>query len=409
MTPTEFALHSLAESVNVTIENPAALVPFFEQLFRHQRGEMPGPVRILQYGDSHTAADDFTGELRDRLQAAFGDGGSGFSMAGRPWRTYRRYDVRSGSSKGWHTDGLVTRSGDGIYGLGGISMTASAPRESLYVEDDASEFELYYHRQPGGGMIQLYDWGVPVDLIATDGEPGPGYYRAQATPGPHRFEIETLDDRPVRLFGWVAENATGVTYEPLGINGAQASVINRWDEYTLAENLAHRNPDLIVLAYGTNEAGDRNNTVESYRAMFAGLLDKLRAAAPTASLLVIGPPDRSQRTRRGWQTLERIGVIAEAQRLAARDAGAAFVDLRARMGGVGSMLKWARTDLAQNDHVHFTTAGYRMLAETVFRDLMTQYGSFLDARAVIMADGLAPAPPPPLPESVAAEVLTEIQ
>ncbi len=405
-TPTEFALNSLAESVNVTVENPGALVPFFEQLYRHQRGEMPGPVRILQYGDSHTAADDFTGELRDRLQSTFGNGGSGFSMAGRPWRTYRHYGVRSGSSKGWHTDGLVTRSGDGIYGLGGISMTAHAPRESLYIEDDAADFELYYYRQPGGGMIQIYDNGEPVDLVSTDGDPAPAYYRLDATPGPHRFEVETMDDGPVRLFGWVAENGTGITYETLGINGARASVINRWDEGTLADNLARRNPDLIVLAYGTNEAGDRTVTLESYRAMFTDLLRKFRADAPTAALLVIGPPDRSQRTRRGWQTMDRVGVIAEAQRLAAREVGAAFIDLRAKMGGAGSMLEWAKTDLAQNDHVHFTGSGYRLLADTVFSDVISQYDVFLAARAEVMAGyaiPVVPGPPPPLePQPLAA-------
>src|SRR5207302_11012269 len=42
------------------------------------------PVTILQIGDSHTAADFFTGELRKRLQARYGDGGVGYVTAGRP-------------------------------------------------------------------------------------------------------------------------------------------------------------------------------------------------------------------------------------------------------------------------------------------------------------------------------------
>ena len=37
-----------------------------------------------------------------------------------------------------------------------------------------------------------------------------------------------LTDAPVRLFGWVAEHARGVTYETLGINGAQASIVFNW-------------------------------------------------------------------------------------------------------------------------------------------------------------------------------------
>jgi len=53
------------KSATTAIENPAALVPFFEQLYRHQNGEAGGPLRILHYGDSHTAADEWTGAMRN--------------------------------------------------------------------------------------------------------------------------------------------------------------------------------------------------------------------------------------------------------------------------------------------------------------------------------------------------------
>ncbi|MEO8100846.1 MAG: GDSL-type esterase/lipase family protein [Acidobacteriota bacterium] len=386
--PAEFVARSLAAGAAIPVENPAALVPFFEQLYRHQRGELPGPVRVLQYGDSHTAADEFSGELRNLFQASFGDGGSGFSFAGKPWTGYRRRDVKTGSTKGWHTDGLVTRQGgDGVYGLGGVSMTATAPRETVFIEADAQEFELFYYQQPGGGGLQLLDSGVPLDLISTSGEAGPGYYRVQAIPGPHRFELETTESGPVRLFGWVAENATGITYETFGINGAQATTIHQWEPATLRANLLHRSPDMIVLAYGTNEAGSSSWTVDSYEKMFADLLRQFRLAAPTASILVLGPPDRSQRIRRQWQTMSRIGIIAEAQRRAALEMGCAFVDLRAEMGGAGSMLEWVKAGEAQADHVHFTTSGYRLLGDAVYADLMSQYRKFLDVRATIMAEG----------------------
>src|SRR5581483_7139197 len=125
----DFVLQTVADRADLPVENAAALVPFFEQLYRHQRGEIEGAVHILHYGDSHTAADEWTGDLRSRFQERFGDGGSGFSLAGRPWNSYRRMDVRSGSTRGWHTDGLVGRAGDGVYGLGGVSMSAASAHE----------------------------------------------------------------------------------------------------------------------------------------------------------------------------------------------------------------------------------------------------------------------------------------
>jgi len=387
----DFVYQTVADSADIPVENAAALIPFFEQLYRHQRGELAGPLHILHYGDSHTAADEWTGDLRTRFQERFGDGGSGFSLAGRPWNSYRRMDVRSGSTRGWHSDGLVGRTGDGVYGLGGVSMSAARAHEAVYLDANAAEFELFYYQQPGGGTVQVYDNGVPMEQISTDGEPGPAYYRLEAIPGMHRVEAETLDRGPVRLFGWVAENTTGVTYETLGINGAEASIVLGWNEETLRSNIEHRNPALIVLAYGTNEAGRKDWTLESYREMYSQIIAGLRADAPTATILVIGPPDRTQKIRKvGWQTMEKVDVIAEAQREAALASGCAFWDLRAKMGGKGSMLRWVAAGMAQADHVHFTGPGYRMLGDAVFRDVMSQYDIFLQARAAIVANVTSP-------------------
>ncbi len=375
----------IARGADIPVENAAALVPFFELLYRHQKGEMQGPVRILHYGDSHTAADEWTGDLRARFQEKFGDGGSGYSFAGRPWNSYRRLDVRTGSTKGWHTDGLVGRSGDGAYGLGGVSMSTKSPHEAVYLLAEGQQFELFYLQQPGGGAIQIYDNGGLVERISTDGAEEPGYFHYETTPGQHKLEVETLDRAPVRLFGWVAENATGVTYETLGINGAQASIMLDWNEPVLRSNIERRNPSLIILAYGTNEAGRKDWTLESYSQMFKDLIGRIRSAAPTATIMVIGPPDRWIKTRKGWQTMENIDMIVEAQRQAALATGCAFWDLRAKMGGKGSMQQWVTAGMAQYDHVHFTGSGYRVLGDAVFRDLMGQYDVFVKARAEIVA------------------------
>jgi lysophospholipase L1-like esterase len=297
--------------------------------------------------------------------------------------------VRSGSTRGWHADGLVGKPGDGVYGLGGVSMSAKAPHEAVYLLADAQEFELFYLQQPGGGALRVYDNGTPVDRISTNGEMAPAYYRYDAeVGGTHRFEVETVEHAPVRLFGWVAENTTGVTYETLGINGAQASMVLDWNEEVLRSNIERRDPALIVLSYGTNEAGRKDWTLETYRDMFTRLIQLFRAADPTATILVTAPPDRYSRTRKGWVVMENVDMIVEAERQAAAAEGCAFWDLRAKMGGKGSMRQWVLAGMGQRDHVHFTAPGYRMIGDALFRDLMSQYDVFLKAR-----DALAQAEP----------------
>jgi hypothetical protein len=122
------AAEAVAQWLDVpnSIENAAALVPFLEQLYRLEKGMDGEPLRILHYGDSHTASDDWPGTIRYLFQTKFGDGGAGFSHAGRPWNSYRRYDVSSWGSRNWYTDGLFRREGDGLYGMSGRELLGGA-------------------------------------------------------------------------------------------------------------------------------------------------------------------------------------------------------------------------------------------------------------------------------------------
>ena len=83
----------LASLPPVPLECPQVLAPFYESLRALQEDpgtSRPEPrvVRILHFGDSHVAADFWTGDLRALLQARFGDGGPGYVMPGRPWKYF---------------------------------------------------------------------------------------------------------------------------------------------------------------------------------------------------------------------------------------------------------------------------------------------------------------------------------
>jgi lysophospholipase L1-like esterase len=120
--------------------------------------------------------------------------------------------------------------------------------------------------------------------------------------------------------------------------------------------------------------------VERYRTLYVQLIRRLRQAAPTATILVLGPPDRYIHTSKGWTVLTGIDTIVEAQRQAALAEGCAFWDMRAKMGGSGSMRQWVQAGMGQADYVHFTTPGYHKIGDAVFRDLMSQYDIFVKVR-----------------------------
>jgi lysophospholipase L1-like esterase len=373
----------LEESAGTALFQAGALVPVFEQLARLSDGQEPKALHLMHFGDSHTAADDWTGALRDLFKARFGDGGSGFSVAGRPFLGYRRFDARGGATPLWQSYGGRAGIGDGFFGLAGISVQVARPGQSVYLDTECDHLEIEYLLQPGGGSLALYDNEQRVDEISTAGELGPGSTAYQVTAGPHRFKLVTLDSHPVRIFGWAADRNAGVTYEALGLNGAEAAVIQQWNPALTATYLQHRNPGLIVLAYGTNEATDPRWDGESYRAMFGELIDRLHREAATASILVVSPSDRWRYAHGKWQIVDAIDKITEAQRAACKEHGCAVWDMRTRMGGKGSMRDWVYAGLGQKDFVHFTSAGYHRLANVMFQDLMQQFEEYQKTRTEI--------------------------
>ncbi len=164
------ALRAISERTSQPIgvlDGAGALVPFFEQL-SHPPENMS--LHILQYGDSHTASDDWANQMRQDFQAKFGAGGPGYTLPGHPFLGYRRFDSKGGNSRGWYTSGIVTRKNDGIDGLGGISLTAQSAGETMTLNVECEQLELHYLRQPGGGQVEFSVDGAPIETITTEGE-----------------------------------------------------------------------------------------------------------------------------------------------------------------------------------------------------------------------------------------------
>jgi lysophospholipase L1-like esterase len=403
---TERITQALASN-RIGIENPQALRPFFDQLHQLEADPTSQLIRVIQFGDSHTAADIFTAAMRTLFQSKFGDGGAGFQYAGYPFAGYRIHGTKRAQSTGWIALGTHLRDiGDGLVGMGGISLSTNRAGNWVSLDADATSLEVQYLIQPNGGSIEIRDNDQLLATVSTAGpavnepmpvhteaeaetkDPAAGHYDVTLPAGPHHIEVLTTQEAPVRLLGLSTENSSGVTYEAAGINGAEASLFLRWNEALQQTLMAAAKPSLIVLAYGTNEASDHNWTEESYAAMFRQIIERCRRLAPQASILVIGPPDRALRAgRRGWAPFIGVDRIIQAQRTVCHQMDCAYWDQRSRMGGYGSMRDWVSISWAQGDHTHFTGEGYNELASALFSDIVQQYNAGQAPPAKVGGDG----------------------
>lgn len=340
-------------------------------------------VRIVHLGDSHVAADSMTGALRRDLQDRYGDGGPGLVVPGSPWPRYRRHGVETGG-EGW-TATRITRATpeEGPIGLTGVVMSASEPGARAWVESRAdglgtraSVVELHYLRAPGGGRLQVQiDGAVRANLTTASNRVEPAFWTTELDDGRHRVELVAAGGGTVRVLGLSMTRTAGVVYDALGVNGARFAHWGRADEALVTAELRRDPPALLLTSFGTNETDD-DATAEAHRQAFLGTLGMLRRAAPQASCLVLGPPDRAERTivrrRRVWQTTAALAPIIAAERQAALESGCAFWNTFAAMGGRGTMRRWAVLDppLAGDDRVHLTSSGYRLVADALASALL---------------------------------------
>jgi lysophospholipase L1-like esterase len=121
------------------------------------------------------------------------------------------------------------------------------------------------------------------------------------------------------------------------------------------------------MQYGGN-AIPFNKKAGTIQSIVYGLRDQvryIRACAPQASILFIGPSDMLTLSNGEWVTYPMVPYMDGLLRKMALEENIAYFSLYRWMGGAGSMLRWKELGLAGEDGVHFTRAGARKAGKAV--------------------------------------------
>jgi hypothetical protein len=262
-----------------------------------------GSLRILQIGDSHTAADYFTGEVRRLLQARFGDGGVGYMEAGRPHAGVRHSAINIEASAGWTYTALQrTSDKDGFY-LSGYNAQAARAGETLTfrsekgVQWDVMEIEVLVG--PNHGAIEVRTDGVPVAVHQLKSDRKERMVLRTSTNGRainlHQLTIKTLNDAPVSIASVALFNSqTGLSLSKVGYPGATVDILNKLDDRVFTDELRRINPHMVVLAFGTNEGFNDNLNLVTYANNYLNVVQKIRQTLPDAKIVVVAPPAASR-------------------------------------------------------------------------------------------------------------------
>jgi lysophospholipase L1-like esterase len=341
-----------------------------------------GPVRVLHYGDSPTTGDLITSDARSMFQKQFGDGGAGFVLIAKPWAWYAHRGVELDASK-WNIDVAGdTPIKDGLHGLGGASFQGSSDAVANWtIKDGQRTAEVAYLEQPGGGSFAFEADGMPLGVVQTMAESShPAWAMFDLPAGSKKFTVRVESGR-VRMYGVeFSKSRPGVLYSSLGVNGANITLLSHaFNNAHWAAQLHHYRPDLVVLAYGTNESGFPKFVDSTWGGEMKAAVKRLQAALPDTSILLMSPMDRGERNDRGEiETIQALPRLVKIEARVADETGVAFFNTFQAMGGEGTMAKWyaAEPRLVGADYIHPMPAGAKIVGELLYGALRDGYNEY---------------------------------
>ena len=383
------------------------------------------PLAVLQIGDSHTAADFLTGQLRRLLQAEYGDGGAGYLVPGRPRSGVRNSALKIQASPGWtYTSLQGAKDNRSQFSLSGYEATTSASGETLTYTADGrvpwDQIEIEAVMQPGAGAFTVsLDGKVEGQFDLAASETQRIVFRLTpehaAVDRVQSIAVTTTSTNPVRISGLSVRNlSSGVSVSAIGFPGATVDIVNKFDGDNLRQELRRLNPDVVLMAFGTNEGFNDNLDPAAYRENFRRALGRIRRAVPAAQIVLVAPPQASRlpasckaRAAKAvcqagepavtgtvaegedrscvWRTPVNLGRVREVQRKIAEEDKLVFWNWAEIMGGGEcGPHEWAKASpaLMADDHVHMTIAGYRQSADRlapVLRSVLGQVQARRDA------------------------------
>ena len=344
------------------------------------------PKRIAFWGDSHIAGGPFMPTLIAALRE------KGLSVAPRflPPTMGRANVVLPGLrsyciGSAWTSDIAYTSPTPLDIGPALVDREAEAGSESYLWLDlrNAS-------RQADVKQVQVVyaaPAGATVEYAIDDG----GSHTAALTSAGDSQTLTVHGDRPIStlklrvsqgrlvLHGFVLDHAqpSAVTFDVFGLPSATVKGWANANPEVITRALHGVTYDGVALEYGTNEGADADFDVDKYATLLSKALTHMRQVFPSASCVLVGPPDRGVlRPSRGRQlpllTYSRIHQqIENTQREVGRRFNCAEWSWQGLMGGPGGSYGWAHAQpsLMGRDLIHLSPAGYRRTGRALAQSL----------------------------------------
>ena len=330
------------------------------------------PIRVVHYGDSQIEEDRITDILREQWQKRFGGGGVGLLPLHQtvPTRSIRQWLTINGvkqTAKGGPMRYLIygprsKRQNNNDYGMMGqvavmdTTLVAGSQQIVMHIEPASKKGQSYrYFNQ-----IRLFTDRVIGQVVVQNSPIAPSAYNRNIFHLPDSTTRCTINFQGKgKVYGISLETNRGVMVDNIPMRGCSGTIFTQMNGANLADYFHSTNTRLIILQYGGNTVPHSKSTasINSYVKNLRKQIRYIRACAPHASILFVGPSDMSTRIEGKMTTYPMIPYLDQQLKLMAEEEHIAYWSMYEAMGGHNSMVNWVERGLAGGDYVHFTRAG----------------------------------------------------
>jgi lysophospholipase L1-like esterase len=158
--------------------------------------------------------------------------------------------------------------------------------------------------------------------------------------------------------------------------------------------LKRLNPQIVVLAFGTNEGFNDTLELDRYRLSYERAIGKIRRALPNAAIVLMAPPDAARGPKKQdsdknekspppktvradgdcgeWKTPANLNRVRDLQEQIAKRHRLVYWNWASIMPAECGADRWANLSppLVAKDRVHFTMEGYRQTAAQFLKVLL---------------------------------------
>ncbi|AWI27220.1 peptidoglycan-binding protein [Flavobacterium pallidum] len=172
----------------------------------------------------------------------------------------------------------------------------------------------------------------------------------------------------------IENNDPGIIYHNIGVNGAKLSDYNKYPMFF--EQLKALQPDLIVVALGTNESFDKMKS-EDYMIQLELFMQNVRKQETGTEILVATPSPSMFRRK-----IPNVYVADYAQKIlnVAAENNYAVWDMYAQLGGLYGVTRNYRQGFMAGDRVHYSKAGYEKQGDLLSDAILATFRNYKNSK-----------------------------